>query len=335
MGRRRRRRHLAHRRRARRARPTWIAPPDDLPTNAFGSLIVDADDATGNTLYAGSGEPNGSGDSEAGLGLFKSTDGGDSWTLVAGQRGRRDQPLDRRDRRRPGATRTRSTSAPTSRATARRRSTAAAARRRTPRRSASTSRPTAARPSRSRPTSRPRRRRTRRPPASRRRLVPGRHQQARARPERPDARLRRRARLRHLALDRRRHDWTQVFHTVNQNDFADPTTRRDTFGDRTEFDLVDARRRTTRVYLGDASDDCAIDDALAHAPQARATTSPAIARSGGNYDNSRLDRAVEHDQRHDRLPRLRLVPERPVRLRRLRRASPPGQPGRASGSAAR
>ena len=32
-------------------------------------------DASGNTLYA-AGEPNGSGDSEAGLGLFKSTDGG-------------------------------------------------------------------------------------------------------------------------------------------------------------------------------------------------------------------------------------------------------------------
>jgi hypothetical protein len=66
------------------AQPTWIAPPASLPTNAFGSLIVDANDTSGNTLYAGSGEPNGSGDSEAGLGLFKSTDGGQSWSLVAG-----------------------------------------------------------------------------------------------------------------------------------------------------------------------------------------------------------------------------------------------------------
>jgi hypothetical protein len=64
--------------------PSWIAPPDDLPTNAFGSLIIDPNDPTGNTLYAGSGEPNGSGDSEAGLGLFKSTNGGGSWQLVAG-----------------------------------------------------------------------------------------------------------------------------------------------------------------------------------------------------------------------------------------------------------
>jgi hypothetical protein len=69
------------------AAPAWIAPPDDLPTNSFGSLVVDPNDASGNTLYAGSGEPNGSGDSEAGLGLFKSTDGGQSWTLVPGSAG--------------------------------------------------------------------------------------------------------------------------------------------------------------------------------------------------------------------------------------------------------
>jgi hypothetical protein len=66
------------------AHPAWIAPPDDLPTNAFGSLAIDPNDASGNTLYAGSGEPNGSGDSEAGLGLFKSTDGGHTWSLVPG-----------------------------------------------------------------------------------------------------------------------------------------------------------------------------------------------------------------------------------------------------------
>ena len=36
------------------------------------------------TLYVGTGEPNGSSDSEAGVGLYKSTDGGKNWTLVAG-----------------------------------------------------------------------------------------------------------------------------------------------------------------------------------------------------------------------------------------------------------
>ena len=39
----------------------------------------------GNTIYAGTGEPNGSGDSEAGLGLYKCTNGGDTWTLVSGK----------------------------------------------------------------------------------------------------------------------------------------------------------------------------------------------------------------------------------------------------------
>ena len=66
------------------ATPAWIAPPNSLPTNSFGSLIIDPNDGSGNTLYAGSGEPNGSGDSEAGLGLFKSTNGGASWSLIAG-----------------------------------------------------------------------------------------------------------------------------------------------------------------------------------------------------------------------------------------------------------
>jgi hypothetical protein len=53
-----------------------------LGSNAFGSLAQDPNDKKGDTLYAGTGEPNASGDSEAGLGLYKSTDGGDSWTLI-------------------------------------------------------------------------------------------------------------------------------------------------------------------------------------------------------------------------------------------------------------
>ena len=61
--------------------PAWIPPPDTLPTNAFGSIFFDA--AT-DTVYAGSGEPNGSSDSEAGLGLFRSTDSGATWELVPG-----------------------------------------------------------------------------------------------------------------------------------------------------------------------------------------------------------------------------------------------------------
>ena len=64
--------------------PVWQPVDQGLTTSAFGSLIVDPNDHSGNTLYAGSGEANGSGDSEAGVGLFRSTDGGDHWTLVPG-----------------------------------------------------------------------------------------------------------------------------------------------------------------------------------------------------------------------------------------------------------
>src|SRR5207247_5255559 len=54
------------------------------PSNAIGSIVFDPNDASGNTLYVGTGEPNGSSDSEAGVGLYKSTNGGSSWSLVAG-----------------------------------------------------------------------------------------------------------------------------------------------------------------------------------------------------------------------------------------------------------
>ena len=55
-----------------------------IPTNAIGSIAVDPNDPTGKTIYVGTGEANASGDSEAGLGLYKTTDGGDHWSLVPG-----------------------------------------------------------------------------------------------------------------------------------------------------------------------------------------------------------------------------------------------------------
>src|SRR5438477_1709062 len=69
------------------ATPTWsqisdVATPNGIPSNAIGSIVFDPSNA--NTIYVGTGEPNGSGDSEAGVGLFKSTDGGSTWSLVAG-----------------------------------------------------------------------------------------------------------------------------------------------------------------------------------------------------------------------------------------------------------
>src|ERR1051325_2512046 len=64
--------------------PNWKQVSADIPTNAIGSIAVDPNDATGKTVYAGTGEGNASGDSEAGLGLFKSTDEGNHWSLVPG-----------------------------------------------------------------------------------------------------------------------------------------------------------------------------------------------------------------------------------------------------------
>src|SRR6476619_8153344 len=64
--------------------PNWKPVSADIPTNAIGSVAVDPNDATGRTVYAGTGEGNASGDSEAGLGLYKSTDEGNHWSLVPG-----------------------------------------------------------------------------------------------------------------------------------------------------------------------------------------------------------------------------------------------------------
>src|SRR5438067_5556648 len=66
------------------ATPTWTPSSNGIPSNAIGSIVFDPNDASGNTLYVGTGEPNGSSDSEAGVGLYKSTNGGSSWSLVAG-----------------------------------------------------------------------------------------------------------------------------------------------------------------------------------------------------------------------------------------------------------
>ena len=62
----------------------WHSSNNGIPSNAIGSIAFDPNDPTGKTLYVGTGEPNGSGDSEAGVGLYKSTDFGRNWRLVAG-----------------------------------------------------------------------------------------------------------------------------------------------------------------------------------------------------------------------------------------------------------
>lgn len=64
--------------------PEWEFVSGSFATNAIGSLLVDPSDSSGRTVYAGTGEPNVSSDSEAGMGIYKSTDGGESWTLLPG-----------------------------------------------------------------------------------------------------------------------------------------------------------------------------------------------------------------------------------------------------------
>jgi hypothetical protein len=61
----------------------WDYISGSFGTNAIGTLIIDPTDSSGNTLYAGTGEPNTSGDSEAGVGIYKTTDGGNTWTKLA------------------------------------------------------------------------------------------------------------------------------------------------------------------------------------------------------------------------------------------------------------
>src|SRR5215212_2186800 len=64
--------------------PAWKQISEGIPTNAIGSIAVDPNDATHKTIYVGTGEANSSGDSDAGLGLYKTTDGGAHWALVQG-----------------------------------------------------------------------------------------------------------------------------------------------------------------------------------------------------------------------------------------------------------
>jgi len=60
--------------------PNWTFISSSFATNAIGNLTYDA---ANNVLYAGTGEPNASGDSEAGFGIYKSTDRGSTWTHLA------------------------------------------------------------------------------------------------------------------------------------------------------------------------------------------------------------------------------------------------------------
>ncbi|HEU0275644.1 MAG TPA: hypothetical protein VFQ83_14050, partial [Candidatus Udaeobacter sp.] len=63
--------------------PLWEFVSDSFATNAIGTLTIDPTDPSGRTVYAGTGEPNASADSEAGFGIYKSTNGGRTWRHLA------------------------------------------------------------------------------------------------------------------------------------------------------------------------------------------------------------------------------------------------------------
>ena len=63
---------------------TWSAKTNDQTTQAMGALAVaPSNDAI---IYAGTGEGALSGDSYFGNGVFKSTDGGNTWAKISGTR---------------------------------------------------------------------------------------------------------------------------------------------------------------------------------------------------------------------------------------------------------
>src|SRR5205085_2431040 len=60
----------------------WVNVSDgSFASGAIGALTYDA---AHNTLYAGTGEDAAAGDAEAGVGVYKSTDGGNTWTPLGG-----------------------------------------------------------------------------------------------------------------------------------------------------------------------------------------------------------------------------------------------------------
>lgn len=60
---------------------SWFSVFDNAPTQAMGGLGIDPRDT--NVIYAGTGESNFAGDSFFGMGLFKSTNGGLTWSAPA------------------------------------------------------------------------------------------------------------------------------------------------------------------------------------------------------------------------------------------------------------
>jgi large repetitive protein len=66
---------------------TWTPITDDQPTLAVGSIAIQpqlsSPDASKSVILVGSGEPNNSADSYYGLGILRSADAGNTWTLIS------------------------------------------------------------------------------------------------------------------------------------------------------------------------------------------------------------------------------------------------------------
>jgi len=61
---------------------SWMALTDNQPSLSVGALALDSADVTDNTLYVGTGEANNNGDAYRGVGVLKTTDGGQTWALL-------------------------------------------------------------------------------------------------------------------------------------------------------------------------------------------------------------------------------------------------------------
>src|SRR5262245_15731684 len=66
------------------ADPSWTYLTGGIAQNSVGALTADPNDSSGNTLYLGTGEANRcSSGCEAGVGIYKTTNGGNSWRKLA------------------------------------------------------------------------------------------------------------------------------------------------------------------------------------------------------------------------------------------------------------
>ena len=60
--------------------PSWDFVSGSFGIQAVSSITVDPNDPSGDTAWVGTGEANASGDSAAGVGVYKTTNGGATWT---------------------------------------------------------------------------------------------------------------------------------------------------------------------------------------------------------------------------------------------------------------